>query len=226
MSEKIDPDQRGPRLGDNSIRLGRRELDAYKSVLGEIKIRLYVLDEVLQRKVTPTPPGNIDLIAIEIRFITELIALGTLTANLPLFEKLSRRFRRDSHPEKILRDIERINPGFYPIPVTLSESEEGSLRMSRIECGYLTKGDLLETWTKCSEILHARNPFGPEKSRMRKVYEFLSVVPVIKEKIFYLLNCHIIELGTPSTLYVMALNGGPDGRPAALVGRRLESTDG
>jgi hypothetical protein len=50
--------------------------------------------------------------------ILELIALASLAANKSIFEQNQLKFSKHWHPTDILRDIERINPGFYPHPVT------------------------------------------------------------------------------------------------------------
>jgi len=123
--------------------------------------------------------------------ILELIALGSLTANRTLFEENRIKFHKHWNPADILRDIEKINPGFYPEPIKdVPSSAGGKAHLVTIKDGFLTKDELVNIHGRTRNILHAQNPFKKECDYS----EYEKAIPGIIEKIRLLLNSHKIQL--------------------------------
>ena len=59
----------------------------------------------------------LESMVLHVRMITELVALASLAANNSIFEQNRTKFEDYWHPKKILRDIEKLNPNFYPRPI-------------------------------------------------------------------------------------------------------------
>jgi len=133
----------------------------YVRVMEEIKRRVFVIGACLDDKTLLTGPPRVETAALQLRMVTELIALASLAANKELFEQQSMRFESHWHPQAIIKDLEKINPNFYPRPVKAGSSDSaGVVGHEPLKDGYLTRDGLVEIHGRCGNILHARNPFG------------------------------------------------------------------
>src|SRR3546814_20714079 len=91
----------------------------------------------------------------------ELIALGSLAANKELFELQSMRFEKHWHPSEIIKDLEKLNPSFYPVPFKAKDRDcNGVIKHDAVAGEYLTKDELVKVHGICGNVLHARNLFG------------------------------------------------------------------
>src|SRR5690606_17029515 len=93
---------------------------------------------------------------------TELIALASIAANRKLFEEQKGKFEKHWHPDRILKDVERLNPNFYPRPIreVASKQDGVSNDLVDIETGFLTQDQLISLHGRCGNLLHAKTPYG------------------------------------------------------------------
>ena len=136
--------------------------------------------------------------------ITELVALASLSANKSLFEQNRKKFEDYWHPKAILKDIEKLNPNFYPRPIV-----EVPLKNSRaknelvdMKAGFMKRDELIQVHRECGKRLHAQNPFG--KVVDYDYYE--KMMPKWMERIRKLLNCHQIKLLNGNRFYLVHMN--------------------
>lgn len=169
------------------------DIVVYATVMEEIKRRTSVIYSFLRGTSSAMYRATqIESIYLQIRMILELIALASLAANKPLFEENRRKFHKHWNPSDILRDIEALNPGYYPKPIREAPSSKPGVvnDLVAITTGYLTKDDLITFHGKTGNILHARNPFREELDYA----EYEKQVPEVMDKIRTLLNSHQIQL--------------------------------
>jgi len=165
----------------------------YSLIMKEIKNRMKVIDFFLYGAGHAIyPPTTIESICLQFRKILELIAMASLVANKKQYVKLHRDFAKHWNAEYLLRDLGRLNPSFYPRPITESPSDEPGVKshISDIEGGYLTKKDFIVVYKKCGGLLHADNPLG----RKSNYKYFEKVFPEWYTKIMTLLNCHTVKI--------------------------------
>ena len=157
----------------------------------EVKRRVDVIGACVDGRTNLVGPPRVETAALQLRMVLELIALASIAANKELFEQQSLRFEKHWHPAKIIRDLEKLNPKFYPIPFQSVESNSSGVRDHQpLLDGYLTKEELVEVHGKCGNILHARNPFSAPLN-----YEaFLAQINFWKNRVVKLLNAHEIWL--------------------------------
>lgn len=175
--------------------MGTAEPDrsAYLAVMEEIKRRTRVVHSFVTGKSSAVYRAtHVECMVLQVRMMTELIALASLAANRELFERNSRKFKDHWHPGKILKDLESLNPNFYPEPVQELPSQSEGLKAEIVplkgEC--LTKAELVEVHGRCGALLHAANPYGD-----RPDYGFYErMVPRWMERIRKLLNTHLIRV--------------------------------
>jgi hypothetical protein len=133
----------------------------YVGVMEEIKRRVDVIHAFLDDKTNILGPPQVESAALQLRMVTELIVLASLAANRELFERQSMRFEKHWHPVEIIRDLEQLNPNFYPKPIRSGEPDSSEIHPHiPLEDGYLTADELVEVHGRCGNLLHARNPFG------------------------------------------------------------------
>jgi hypothetical protein len=169
------------------------DIVVYVAVMEEIKRRTTVIHSFLTGSSSAIYRATqVESIYLQIRMILELIALASLAANRSLFEENQRKFHKHWNPSDILKDIQALNPGYYPKPIREVPSQRKNVvnDLLPINGGHLTKEALITFHGRTGNILHAKNPFGKELDYA--AYE--AQVPSIMEKIRMLLNCHQIQL--------------------------------
>ena len=178
------------------------DIKAYRAVVEEIKLRMEVVYALHAKRISVMYRAtHVESMVLQVRMITELVALASLAANKSIFEENKKKFAKHWHPKEILKDVESLNPNFYPRPIV-----EVPLRNSRaknelvdMETGFMTRDELIEVHGKCGNLLHAQNPFG--KDIDYGYYE--KNVPRWMEQIRKLLNCHQIKLLNGNRFYLV-----------------------
>ena len=169
------------------------DIKAYIAVMEEIKLRTEAVSTLYTRKMEVSYRAiRVELIVLQVRMITELVALASLSANKPLFEQNRKKFEKHWHPKKILKDVESLNPNFYPKPIVQVplNNTRSEIVLVETETGCMTRDELIKVHGRCGDILHAQNPF-----RKRVDYGYYEKnVPGWMERIKNLLNSHRIQL--------------------------------
>lgn len=186
-------------------------IELYCNLMEEVKLRITAITEIRTKKnSTSFQATNIEFCCLQTRKILELIALSSLVANKKKFEEQKIKFEKFWHAELILKDIERINPNFYPNPIKETPNSDPQIKMDWQEskADFLTKEDLLKVYEKCGKIMHADNPFG---SRTDLDY-YEKQIDIWVRKIMSLLNSHLINLVDDTNLYLIHMHEGRDNK--------------
>ena len=171
-----------------------------------------LMDEIKRRTAVITAFGSggaaalykattIESVSLQFRKILELIALGSLVANKNEFSKVYADFAKCWNAQYLLKDIERVNPNFYPRPIVESPTSQPGVKMEWQDKkdGFLTKTEFLKLYEKCGAIMHAGNPYG---SQIDYGYYERNVQGWL-DKIIGLLNSHTIRLVNDPNLYLL-----------------------
>lgn len=111
------------------------------------------------------------------------MALASIAANERQYSLLRERFHEDWNARLIFRDIERINSKFYPVPIEglrESEIEGGPDVIEEYDSGFLRMKDAVSLYEKCSEVLHAENPFRTPKAYDKVLDQLREKLPLFK----------------------------------------------
>ena len=162
---------------------------------------------------------TIESIYLQYRKMLELIALGSLVANKEVFSKVYQDFAKYWNAELLVKDIERLNPDFYPRPIIQTPSSQPGVKMEWADRpnDFLTKDDLIKLYKKCGAIMHSGNPYGSQVDY--GYYE--STVPHWGTRIMNLLNAHYIRLLRDPNLYLIQV-GSKDEAPSYCAFAPLE----
>jgi hypothetical protein len=140
--------------------------------------------------------------------ICELIALGCLAAHGDIPATRSGKMQKAYEPNKILTELEKLHPDFYPIPGKQVLSSRGApIEVLPIKSGFLTKNDLLSLWAKCGDKLHR----GSMKNVDRPFVVDFNEIAVWDQKILTLLGHHQIQLRYPKHMLWIIMQGKADG---------------
>ena len=140
----------------------------YTYCLIEIRKRIEVVLGIVEHKYTT---GiliiDIELVSIQFRKIIELMALGSLVANIDEYSKIRERSKEDWNARLIMQDLERINPQYFPKMCKMKQTEmlngKKVFDFQNVEKGRIKKDQAIAIYEKCSALLHANNPFNNEK---------------------------------------------------------------
>ena len=178
------------------------DINAYIAVMEEIKRRTKVVFALHARTINVVYRAtHVESMVLQVRMITELVALASLAANKSLFEKNKKKFEKHWQPAKILKDVEKLNTNFYPRPIVEVplKNSRAKNKLVDMQTGFMTRDELIEVHGKCGNLLHAQNPFG--KDIDYGYYE--KNVPRWMEQIRKLLNCHQIKLLNGNRFYLV-----------------------
>ena len=166
---------------------------------------------------------HVESMVLQVRMITELVALASMAANKSIFEENKKKFEDHWHPGKILKDVESLNPDFYPRPIVEEPSKDDRVKRNLVDLktGFMTRDELIEIHGRCGNLLHARNPFG--KDTDYPYYE--RMVPEWTEQIKNLLNCHQIKLLNGDRFYLVHMKEERDDKVHMYTFEKIEDID-
>ncbi len=184
----------------------------YLVVLRAIKRRHYLLRDLTNAQQGQWTDDTLETAYLHIRVMLELIAFASLAANVDLYVRAQFASHRDARI--LLKELERINPDFYPKPMVMNPPKMLGVRGRLTDADpktYLTQSRFASLWEKCGKILHAPNPFAPAR-------DYQSYADRLNERhaeIVALLNHHFVLLVDDPHLYYFEL--GDESQEPSLV---------
>lgn len=179
--------------------------EKYLAVLVEIKRRVKVIDDIIKADSRLRYRAtSIETACLQIRKVLELIAFGSLIANVRIYSAQHRKFAEHWNPKLMLKDMTRVNPNFYPSPIIQKPSAVSGIDMDWIarEKDFLTKDDFLHAYEKCGGIMHAANPYGATTDFDAYQTDLIQW----RKKIVNLLNAHTMELVEDDLIYLFQMS--------------------
>ena len=155
-----------------------------------------------------------ELVCVQLRKVLELIAFASLTANKSRYSETYRDFSQHWNAKRLLMNLERIHPNFYPCPIESDcEDEPGVKHFRDLADGFLTRDEFVNLYRKCSEVLHVRNPFQTGE----KVINFGLSIKEWIARIQKLLAVHYMRLVDSQELWLVYMQSPKDGKVHALI---------
>ena len=158
---------------------------------------------------------RVELLVMQIRKILEIIALASMVANEKEYLAAYDRIEKHYHAKKILQFVEKLNPDFYPKPVSHTKTGDSThhLELKIDQAGdHLTRKEFERLYDRCGALMHAHNPY----SKPKNYAEYESSIREWMTKIEGLLHAHVIKLVNDSNYYLIHMNS-PDGRPHGFI---------
>jgi hypothetical protein len=94
------------------------DIEKYCGLMEEIKLRMNVVEFFISGKGHALyEPPTIESTTLQLRKILELIAFGSLVANKDSYSAVYAKVSKTWNAGDLLRELEDVNPEFYPAPV-------------------------------------------------------------------------------------------------------------
>ena len=195
---------------------------AYAGYMHEIRNRLDAINTmgVAQsngRSILPSWQLDVESCFLNLRKVIELTFYASASAHSSLGVEIQRRIvAREWNARKVMREIEKVNPSFYPVPIEKALSEDGILRTVPRMSGFLAKEECLHLYDEvCGAALHAsrdRAWYAREEYRLEAVNRW-------HNRIHHLLSHHWIQLREDIAFAVILHLKGSDGIQVAPMQR-------
>lgn len=201
-----------------------QDVVTYCNLMAEVKGRIAVLEAVYTKKINlGSDLARFEFSALLLRKSLEQVALASLVSNRAAISAAYKHFSDSWNARLIVRDIERINPQFYPVPIDdeAADSATGNRHITQLKDGYLTKDDFVKAYDKCAALLHAPNPYGSAPD----LKYFDKQLPIWRYQLFRLLDRHYITLAGDANVYLIHMHEA-DGKVHHYTMSPLESVRG
>ena len=186
-----------------------RAINLYATLMEEVKLRIASINDALVGGTGLPPPILREFCFLQLRILCELIALGCLTAHGDIEE--TTRLRNQYAADKIVGELERLHPTFYPWPLR----EVSPKQFEGINEGFLTKADLIKLNGECGNVLHR----GSMKKLLSPREGPGDLADVVKwgNKITTLLSIHGLLLIDSKTSFLCTLQNIDDGNKVQVT---------
>ncbi|MDB6025082.1 MAG: hypothetical protein JWM68_1305 [Verrucomicrobiales bacterium] len=189
----------------------RDDIVKYCNLMEEVKRRMNVINafgagstHVLYKATT------VETVYLQFRKMLELIAFGSLVANKQLFSQIYADFSKLWNARKLLDDLQKVNPHFYPQPMNEVPSTTPNVVNDLVPktSGFLTRDEFVTLYKKCGKILHSENPYGTPIDYV----EYEKSIQDWITKIIGLTNNHVIKLVNDPNMYLVHMKENRDDR--------------
>lgn len=172
----------------------------YLALMEEARVRLDAINHAFKNDAGLPPRMVREICYLQFRFLCEIIGLGCLVSHGGI--KKTTSISKEYRPSKILKQMERLKPHFYPQRMEIKVVERVSSLIARPDLPHLSRADLGQLWSKAGSFLHRGKIVnlgkGEDIAKSLKPIERTSEnFPDIferSEKITGLLSCHWITL--------------------------------
>lgn len=158
-------------------------LTKYTDEMSIIKLRTEQIMSATKRFDYREPA--VEYMALQLRKIIEQILLASLVVNAEEYKKYHNRLGTEWNAKYICRDIERINPDFFPLAVNNKPDQIDN------KPGGISSQEILIVYDKLGKYLHSKNPFDGNQWDYKSAEEYIISNT---ERIVYTLNTHNVTL--------------------------------
>jgi len=186
----------------------------------EIKWRFRAISDVRNKIMSTTyEQTNIEFCLLQVRKTLELIALSSLVSDTDIYKEKLGNIERMWKADLIFKDIGRIHPNFYPVPINFDPNNKHN--WIDYTSPFLTKELFIKAYSKCGKFLHATSPYLSEKERNDIYIALWDDIDLWYELIIGLLSNHNINLYNQKALFHIQM-GASDALPTGYIFHLVE----
>ena len=133
------------------------DIEKYATTMKEIKLRTEVINLFLSgQREAKYVPTTVETIGLQFRKIFKLMAFASLAANRDQYARVYADFAKHWEIAKLLKNLQRINPNFYPKPVMEVPSDLPGMvhGLTDRDADYLTRAELTAAHGRCGALMH------------------------------------------------------------------------
>lgn len=169
------------------------------------------------------PHTNIEFSLLQIRKMLELIALSSLVSNFDLYKSQLENVERMWNARLIFREIERINPDFYPKAVIIYPEDRNHWHDRKEDV--LSKEEFIKIYERIGKFMHEDSPFLSFKDAEPNYREMEKSILIWIKRIQNLLWTHLIKLEDKETLFYVSIGGKLSDPPHGNIFESVKSMD-
>lgn len=174
--------------------------DIYTSKVSEVLSRLDACESFLETYKSTHSVFVAEAAILQLRKALECVAYASIAPNQKAYAEYRAKadrqndFTKDYHARQILSMLRRINPKFFPQPISSPISQgPNKWHFEKRQDDSLNEKRFKSIYDRLGKFLHADNPWGNEKNQ----HNFLNDTPDIIKSIRLLLSWHYTEIITP-----------------------------
>lgn len=179
-----------------------------------IKARIHFIN-TLGTKLKYNYP-SVEFLALQTRMVIETIFLASLITNSEKYIETYNKLGSVWNIKYIAKDIEQINPNFFPIPTVSSNKPIDNL--TRRNGDFPSKEELIDFHSKCGKFLHSANPYASKIDYK----EFEKSIHVLIRKIMQMMSCHTIHLANTDYIFHVVMSGINDHQIQVATLKKIE----
>ncbi len=190
-------------------------MSVYLPVLQELVARHDVLALLLRNDSQLAPAFLREMCYLQLRAICELFAAGSIALHAKRI--IGRRILKTYEAPKVISELERLNPHFFPKLLSFTRGDDGVTRIApRDGAGALTKKELVKLWGIAGSFLH-RSPYTKlfQSTEQASSHDFADISSWSR-KTAMLLSEHVVELDE-GLLLLAAAKDRDTGLPAVRI---------
>jgi hypothetical protein len=190
--------------------------EEYEDIMLEISIRSEHTARLIKGEdSTSNRIIDYETIAMYFRKVAELMIFANLVGHEKEYTALYTKINEEWNLGKIINNIKKINPYFYPYAWKETLDANGQLIGARdlSEGDWMTEDELKVMYGKCSDLIHARNPF---KGALDYA-PYLTLFDEWQTKINNLLNFHGVALPDKKHVIACRMNSSDTQVPDAAI---------
>lgn len=152
------------------------EMEIYRSMMLEIKIRFQAIDKVFDAKEAMILLESLasEFVFLQIRKIVELIAFSAVVCDKNRYAEFRKieaetsnkdhgKYKKDWNAGEILKKLKNISPHFLPIPISKpAKAGENRSHFDKAPHFVAAHSRLIEIYKSCGGFMHVSNPFGQD----------------------------------------------------------------
>ncbi len=168
----------------------------YVDLMEEARIRIHMMRDAINDRNSWFPRILQEFVYLQLRTLCEIVALGCLVAHGDI--KKRDTLKRWDIPA-IMKEMEKLNPEFYPRPVRTQILPSGGLHLTDYTAPSLSKAELIKLWKRSGNFVHrgsAEDLFAAHGTQL-----VVKLEPAIElgQKILNLLQEHLISSADKKT---------------------------
>lgn len=184
----------------------------YARFMEQVKVRIAAAQKAMhdtyERRGEPDAFLTSEFAVLQIRRVTELIALAVLVAHNEFAEFRTNKFVEEWNADTIFARLAKLSNTAFPEPFTIGPIENDQADILIDATGHLTKSELGSIYHQCGERLHTG---ALKKLLKRKPYE-LGEIQGWCNRIVRLLDHHVVLLPGMKKSMIVIMSSNPDGK--------------
>ncbi len=192
----------------------------YLGKISEALARLVECDRFLSSYNSSKDILVLDCAILQMRKALEAVAFAAIAPNKDQYAEYraqaarSADFTKDFNARSILQFLSKVNPDFYPLPVSAPIAvSPGNWHFERREDKSLTKENFESFYDRLGKHLHADNPWGNDKGLENLAKDIPEVIAATRS----LLSWHFTTIRTPQFSGVWVVEAPSSGVPPRVV---------